>query len=370
MSLQALFPSERDLSSYLHTLSDHQLLQLVDLQLRFPGDGPLSPPARQSSPSPAVALLSSPPPLLPRPALMAPPCSTSTEGPPLLSSPFPDAPQFGEKNEPVNSPKNSPSLDPSNGIAPKLKDCSEEAVPPPTEVVGVEAVPSPTAFSAVEVSESTTQRIGLPFSSEPPVVHAQDRVTVVVRVRPPMSELVPYAPPSPSTPWGEVRTGLSLSGPRLALARAETCDRREFQFDSVLGPAVTQAQVYAAVAKPIVDSVLQGYHGTILAYGQTGAGKTFTVFGPDDISDCACHSGGIDAFNTSAGILPRAIREVMQAVSESPSGTFRVTLSCLEIYMERILDLIDRSRTGLNIREDPRRGVYVEDLTEVEVRSV
>ena len=94
-----------------------------------------------------------------------------------------------------------------------------------------------------------------------------DRVIVVVRVRPPGSELMPFTLPSSST-WSEVRTGLSLQGSRLALARSETCDRREFQFDAVLGPEVAQAQVYATVGKPIVDAVLEGYHGTILAYGQ------------------------------------------------------------------------------------------------------
>lgn len=54
-------------------------------------------------------------------------------------------------------------------------------------------------------------------------------------------------------------------------------DNREFIFDYVAIPQVSQQDVFEKVARPITDSCLQGYNGTIFAYGQTGSGKTFTI---------------------------------------------------------------------------------------------
>ena len=63
----------------------------------------------------------------------------------------------------------------------------------------------------------------------------------------------------------------------MALPRGGAIARSEFSFDQVLGEDATQADVYMATAQPVVEDVLNGYNGTIMAYGQTGAGKTYTL---------------------------------------------------------------------------------------------
>lgn len=96
---------------------------------------------------------------------------------------------------------------------------------------------------------------------------------------------------------------------------------------------------------------------TIFAYGQTGTGKTYTMEG----------------FNSQEerGIIPRAIEQIFQHIrsSVSPRMRFLVRASYLQIYNEVISDLLKPERTNLNIREDKKKGVFVEGLSEWVVRS-
>ncbi|KAK1290022.1 Armadillo repeat-containing kinesin-like protein 2 [Acorus calamus] len=78
-----------------------------------------------------------------------------------------------------------------------------------------------------------------------------------------------------------------------------------FRFDEVFSETASQKRVYEAVAKPVVESVLNGYNGTVMAYGQTGAGKTYTVghLGRDDPSE--------------RGIMVRAMEDIMASVTST-----------------------------------------------------
>ena len=89
----------------------------------------------------------------------------------------------------------------------------------------------------------------------------------------------------------------------------------------VLDETAAQADVYNAAVKPIVEDVMAGYNGTIMAYGQTGAGKTFTLSSiqPDAI-----------------GMMPRAAAEVFNAVAADPLHEYAVFMSYIQIYMELI----------------------------------
>ena len=114
----------------------------------------------------------------------------------------------------------------------------------------------------------------------------------------------------------------------------------------------TQKEIFETAAQPIIESVLEGFNGTIFAYGQTSSGKTYTMQG--------------DLYNPDEeGITPRMIRHVFNYFATSNSDLeFTVKVSLFEIHMEKINDLIQSDRTNLNIREDPVKGVYIEDLTE------
>jgi hypothetical protein len=126
----------------------------------------------------------------------------------------------------------------------------------------------------------------------------------------------------------------------------------KFSFDKVFDVNSTQQQVYMDSAKPIVDSVLEGFNGTIFAYGQTSSGKTHTMQGIIDDPE-------------AEGIIPRMIRNVFSHIMNSSEDIeFTVKVSMIEIYMEKIRDLIDISRNNLNIREDRAKGLYIEDLSE------
>eukprot|EP01039_Chlorochromonas_danica_P003770 gene3770-4120_t len=133
-----------------------------------------------------------------------------------------------------------------------------------------------------------------------------------------------------------------------------------FTFDYVYSQYCTQEKVYETTARTVVDSALQGYNATIFAYGQTGAGKTYTMEGFN-------REGNIEA----RGIIPRAIEQIFNHIQRfaSPRMRFLVRASYLQIYNEQISDLLKPDRNNLNIREDKKRGVYVEGLSEWVVRS-
>mmetsp|Transcript_29773 Transcript_29773/g.5371 ORF Transcript_29773/g.5371 Transcript_29773/m.5371 type:complete len:156 (+) Transcript_29773:196-663(+) len=133
-----------------------------------------------------------------------------------------------------------------------------------------------------------------------------------------------------------------------------------FTFDVVYDQDATQGQVYEYTAKSAVHSVLQGYNATMLAYGQTGTGKTFTMEGfkynPNDLE---------------AGIIPRAVNDIFGFIenTDNSNSKFMVRASYLQIYNEVISDLLKPERTSLQIREERKKGVFVEGLSEWAVRS-
>lgn len=131
-----------------------------------------------------------------------------------------------------------------------------------------------------------------------------------------------------------------------------------FPFDAVYDEHATQQDVYLTSARPAVLSTLQGYNATIIAYGQTGTGKTHTMEGPS-------RTGAL------RGIIPRAVDDMFASIENdtTPHSRYLVRASYLQIYNEVISDLLRSDRTNLVVREDRRRGVYVEGLSEWVVRS-
>eukprot|EP01043_Picozoa_sp_COSAG02_P032807 COSAG02_NODE_2209_length_9497_cov_60.725474_1_plen_318_part_10 len=140
-----------------------------------------------------------------------------------------------------------------------------------------------------------------------------------------------------------------------------------FTFDSVLGENASQEQVYTDVARPVVHHVLEGVNATVLAYGQTSGGKTYTMDGP---ALSFCNYGHVDSSST-AGIIPRAIHEIFSHISsrQDPRTKFLVRASYAQVYNEVVSDLIKPERTHLSIREDERKGIYVDGLSEWIVRT-
>jgi len=126
-----------------------------------------------------------------------------------------------------------------------------------------------------------------------------------------------------------------------------------FNFDKIWGPSATQTEVYDYAARPVVEDLFKGFNGTIFVYGQTGSGKTHTMQGPD-IHD-----------SVMKGIIPRMIETIFSFVEEaSETMEFLVKVSYIEIYMEKIRDLMAPNKMDLKIRENKDKSVYIEGVTE------
>lgn len=120
-----------------------------------------------------------------------------------------------------------------------------------------------------------------------------------------------------------------------------------------------QTDIFDFSIRPTVDDILNGYNGTVFAYGQTGAGKSYTMMG-SDIDD-----------DLGKGIIPRIVEQIFASILTSPSNMeYTVRVSYMEIYMERIRDLLVPQNDNLPVHEEKSRGVYVKGLLEVYVSSV
>ena len=139
-------------------------------------------------------------------------------------------------------------------------------------------------------------------------------------------------------------------------------EAKEFVFDYVFGMDTRQENIYENCAFSLVENGLEGYNGTIFAYGQTGAGKTFTMVG--------------DYKNPEIkGIIPRTFDHVIAAIHTSENRKYVVRASFIEIYNEEIMDLLDKKNSKQSVlkkdlRENPEKGVYIQGLEKVPVTSV
>ncbi|XP_022756048.1 kinesin-like protein KIN-12E [Durio zibethinus] len=140
-----------------------------------------------------------------------------------------------------------------------------------------------------------------------------------------------------------------------------------FTFDLVADEQVSQENLFKVAGLPMVDNCMGGYNSCMFAYGQTGSGKTHTMLG--DIE------GGTRRHSVNCGMTPRVFEYLFTRIQKEKEARkdekLRFTCKCsfLEIYNEQILDLLDPSSTNLQIREDIKKGVYVENLKEIEVTS-
>ncbi|XP_010555807.1 PREDICTED: kinesin-like protein KIN-UC isoform X2 [Tarenaya hassleriana] len=138
--------------------------------------------------------------------------------------------------------------------------------------------------------------------------------------------------------------------------RKNNWSSESYRFDEVFSETASQKRVYEGVAKPVVEGVLSGYNGTVMAYGQTGTGKTYTVgrIGRDDTAE--------------RGIMVRALEDI---ISSTSSASDSVEISYLQLYMESIHDLLAPEKNNISINEDPKTGeVSVPSATVVRIQDL
>lgn len=131
-----------------------------------------------------------------------------------------------------------------------------------------------------------------------------------------------------------------------------------FTFDAVYDWNCTQQELYEETVRPLVNSVLDGFNGTIFAYGQTGTGKTYTMEGSKTTND-------------AKGVIPKSFEQIFNHISRSNNMQYLVRASYLEIYQEEIRDLLDKNpKKRYELRENLEMGVYVKDLQSFVCKSV
>ncbi|XP_059099397.1 osmotic avoidance abnormal protein 3-like isoform X4 [Tigriopus californicus] len=133
---------------------------------------------------------------------------------------------------------------------------------------------------------------------------------------------------------------------------------KNFTFDGVYGTDSTTEAIYNDVGYTLVEGVLEGYNGTVFAYGQTGCGKSFSM-------------QGVKSPQEQRGIIPRSFEHIFEAIDASENMKYLVHASYLEIYNEDIRDLLgDDARKRLDLKEHPDKGVYVKDISLHPVNNV
>ena len=126
---------------------------------------------------------------------------------------------------------------------------------------------------------------------------------------------------------------------------------KRFTFDCVYDENTLQKDIFDETAFPIIENILEGYNGTIFAYGQTGTGKTHTM------------SGVLDD-DKLKGITPRSFETIFNSINIDDTKQYLVRASYLEIYKEEVLDLLNKGGIQkLELKEKPGSGVYVKDLS-------
>jgi chromosome segregation ATPase len=178
-----------------------------------------------------------------------------------------------------------------------------------------------------------------------------DNIQVVVRVRP-LSEKECKASDKKC-----VETSSSIPNSIFLDSKPES---KKFVYDWVASEADSQKEIYKRIGEPMAEACLQGYNCTIFAYGQTGAGKTYTMQGRGLLE-----SQGLSD-ECSKGLQPRVLDHIFHRVRAAIQEGTEALVKCsyFEIYNEQIIDLLNPNAGTLVAREDIKKGTFVEGLTE------
>ena len=206
--------------------------------------------------------------------------------------------------------------------------------------------------------------------SSPP----QENMKVMVRIRPPLPREIEFDIPFRSITEVTSDNKMVIIYEYLGSSTDEIFRQHEFiqnpsmfqqhrfTFDHIFDQESTQLEIYLKAAQPSVKSLLEGYNSTILAYGQTGTGKTYTMEG---FTLVPC--------DDKRGMVPRVVEEIFLYINNKEKNNndikFSIRTSYLQIYNEYISDLLIPEKKNLNIRENKKRGIYVDGLSEWIVKN-
>ncbi|MCJ1227889.1 kinesin-like protein Klp8 [Toensbergia leucococca] len=176
------------------------------------------------------------------------------------------------------------------------------------------------------------------------------RAKCVVQMKDAQTILIP-------PPGAEDRLRASKTSKGTGVQKVFAFDRSYCSFDPADPKFAGQDSLFNDLGVPLLDNAFQGYNNCIFAYGQTGSGKSYSMMG----------------YGKEAGVIPRICQNMFERITDIQKDknlSCRVEVSYLEIYNERVRDLLNPSTKGnLRVREHPSTGPYVEDLAKLVVRS-
>ncbi|KAL7747824.1 hypothetical protein RI367_006759 [Sorochytrium milnesiophthora] len=186
-----------------------------------------------------------------------------------------------------------------------------------------------------------TQRAASAPASDASATTDSDRVKVFVRIRP----LLHAADVAAVTVDTTTYKHLSFD------ADVDRHQPARWHFDQVFPIHTSNRDVFLTAAKPLVHACMTGFNGTLMCYGQTGSGKTTTLSSSSD------------------SIIPASVRYLFRQIAQSKRYLYRLSLSYIQVYNDKVYDLLASSGEALPLREHPKRGVYVDGLIELPVRT-
>ncbi|XP_047946406.1 kinesin-like protein KIN-12B [Salvia hispanica] len=253
-----------------------------------------------------------------------------------------------ENIAPSPNPKSKPTTPNPNR---KLKSSKENAPPTPaSDPKSIASSPAPAKMKSPLPPRPPLKRKLADSDYSAPAANLLDSgVKVIVRVRPPNNEEEDVG----DVVYKKSQDSLTISG-------------QTFTFDSVADIHSKQSDIFELVGAPLIENCLAGFNSSVFAYGQTGSGKTYTIWGA---SNALLEKHG-------QGLAPRVFHRLFERINEEQNKqadrnlVYMCRCSFLEIYNEQITDLLEPSQKNLQIREDAKIGVYVENIREECVSSM
>lgn len=130
--------------------------------------------------------------------------------------------------------------------------------------------------------------------------------------------------------------------------------RKKSEFFRALGPSASQQEVFEEL-KPLIQSACDGFNICVMAYGQTGTGKTYTIHGDSE---------------SAKGVVPRAVEDLFATLNSDAETNYTIKCSMVELYMDKLNDLLSgESSNSLEIRQTPGNGTTIQGITTHLVRS-
>ncbi|KAL0565629.1 hypothetical protein V5O48_016394 [Marasmius crinis-equi] len=222
--------------------------------------------------------------------------------------------------------------------------------------------PSTSSSSAATTSVQVALRIRPPTTQDSTSIPARFQRTVIQ----PTSSTSVSIETSSSTPQAPGAAAASTS------AAGSAPKKQHFTFDQVHDPSTTQHALFTSTAQPLISRFVEGFNCTILAYGQTSSGKTFSMTGIDLDANPSDPNNGM-------GIIPRAVSTIFaqaRQLKEDRGGSWNYSLkgSFIEIYNEDLIDLLSMDdgaggRREVQIREDKDGHIIWGGLREVNVKN-